>query len=236
MEITERPSPNFGERAGGIAPSLIVLHYTAMESADAACDRMCDEACKVSAHYLVTREGEIFRLVDEDKRAWHAGEGRWAGKDDINSRSIGIELDNDGESAFPDAQMEALEWLLGDIMERHEIEPKSIIAHSDMAPGRKIDPGRMFDWQRLAAKGLSIWPDPSLPGDFLRNAAAFGYPVEAGQAEVLDAFRQRFRPTATGPIDPADQALMAGLAKQHPADVTERFRRRIPSRTQSTLT
>ncbi len=236
MKITDRPSPNFGERAGGIAPTLIVLHYTAMESAEAALERMCDETSEVSAHYLVARDGEIFRLVDEELRAWHAGSGFWAGKDDINSRSIGIELDNDGESEFAEPLMAALEELLADVMERHDIEPKGVIAHSDMAPMRKADPGRLFDWQRLAAHGLAVWPDPALPGDFLRNAAAFGYSIESGEAAILDAFRQRFRPTATGPLDAADHALMAGLAKQHPADVTERFRRRIPSRTQSTLT
>ena len=236
MEITERPSPNFGERAGGLTPTLIVLHYTAMENVKAACERLCDEATEVSAHYLVGRDGEVIRLVDEAHRAWHAGTGYWAGKDDINSRSIGIELDNDGASEFPEEQMAALEALLADVMERHEIEPKGVLAHSDIAPDRKIDPGRLFDWQRLAAKGLAVWPDPALPGEFLRNAAAFGYPVEHGEAAVLDAFRQRFRPTATGPIDPADQALMAGLAKQHPADVTERFARRLPSRPLSSLT
>ncbi|MEM9969734.1 MAG: N-acetylmuramoyl-L-alanine amidase [Pseudomonadota bacterium] len=236
MEITDRPSPNFGARADGHTPSLIVLHYTAMESAEAALERLCDEAAEVSAHYLIAKDGTVYCLVDEDKRAWHAGAGLWAGHGDINSRSIGIELDNDGTTAFPEVQMEALEELLADVMERHGIEPKSVIGHSDMAPDRKIDPGRLFDWQWLAARGLSVWPDPALPGDFMRNAAAFGYPVDCGEAVVLDAFRQRFRPGASGPMDAADQALMAGLAKQHPADVTERYGRRIPSRTLSSLT
>lgn len=235
MEIIAHPSPNFGERAGGLSPSLVVLHYTAMESAKAALERLCDETTEVSSHYLISREGEIFQLVEEEHRAWHAGAGFWAGRDDVNSRSIGIELDNDGTSDFEEPLMEALEALLAQIVTSHDIEPKGIIGHSDMAPHRKSDPGRLFDWQRLAAKGLSVWPDPALPGDFLRNAAAFGYPVEYGEAAILEAFRQRFRPTASGPLDAADHALMAGLAKQHPADVTERFRRRIPSRNPNTL-
>ena len=236
MEISERPSPNFGERAGGLSPSLVVLHYTAMDSAEAALERLCDKTAEVSTHYLISRDGEIFRLVKESMRAWHAGAGFWAGKDDVNSRSIGIELDNDGQSAFPAKQMAALDALLGEVMARHEIEPKGVIGHSDMAPTRKIDPGRLFDWQRLAAEGLAVWPDPALPGEYLRNAAAIGNPESYGEAAVHEAFRQRFRPSATGPMDPADQALMAGLAKQHPADVTERFGRRLPSRPFSSLT
>lgn len=230
MDIAERPSPNHGERRGGQRVELVVLHYTAMPDAEAALARMCDPDCEVSSHYLIGRDGAVTRLVDEALRAWHAGEGKWADLDDVNSRSIGIELDNDGASAFPEAQMAALEALLADILRRHGLEPKHVIAHSDMAPGRKSDPGRRFDWKRLADKGVSIWPEPSLPGDFLRNAAAFGYPVEHGETVILEAFRQRFRPDATGPIGPADQALMAGLARHYPADVTARIARRITSR------
>ena len=230
MDIAERPSPNHGERRGGQRVELVVLHYTAMPDAEAALSRMCDPDCEVSSHYLVARDGTVTRLVDEAQRAWHAGEGKWAGRDDVNSRSIGIELDNDGTSFFPEEQMAALETLLADILEHHRLEPKDVIAHSDMAPDRKCDPGRLFDWQRLAARGLSIWPEPSLPGDFMRNAAAFGYPVEHGETAILEAFRQRFRPEASGPIGPADLALMAGLARHHPADVTARIARRITSR------
>lgn len=229
MDIIERASPNFGDRKGG-AVELIVLHYTAMPDAEAACERLCDETAEVSAHYLIAKTGEITRLVDEDKRAWHAGAGSWAGHEDVNDRSIGIELDNDGASEFDEALMVSLETLLADLLERYALDPKAVIAHSDMAPERKSDPGRLFDWQRLAAKGLSIWPDPAMSGDFMRDAAYVGYPTEHGQACILDAFRQRFRPAASGPISPADEAMMAGLARQHPADVTERIARRTPSR------
>lgn len=229
MDIASCPSPNFGERKGG-AVSLIVLHYTAMPDAKSAMERLCDPEAEVSAHYLIATSGEITRLVEEDKRAWHAGAGSWAGVDDVNSRSIGIELDNDGESAFDEPLMEALEWLLGDLLERHKLHPRAVIGHSDLAPTRKSDPGRLFDWQRLAAKGLSVWPEPSLSRDFMRDAAYVGYPTEHGERCILDAFRQRFRPGASGPMSPADEAMMAGLARQHPADVTERIARRTPSR------
>ena len=229
MEILDRPSPNFGDRRG--APvELIVLHYTAMDSADAALERLCDAEAEVSAHYVIAGDGTLYRLVDEKYRAWHAGEGRWAGRDDVNSRSIGIELDNDGTGPFAEDLMTTLEALLADLLERHDLSPKAVIGHSDLAPQRKSDPGPYFDWSRLAEKGLSVWPEPSMRGDFMRDAAYFGYPVEQGEACVLAAFRQRFRPNTTGPRDVADDAMMAGLARHHPADVTERIARRTPSR------
>lgn len=229
MEIIDRPSSNYGDRRGWPV-ELIVLHYTAMDSADAALDRLCDAEAEVSAHYLIAKDGTLYRLVEDDKRAWHAGEGRWAGRDDVNSRSIGIELDNDGTGPFDEALMMTLEALLAELLDCHDLSPKAVIAHSDLAPERKSDPGPYFDWSRLAEKGLSVWPQPSLRGDFLRDAAYFGYPVEQGEACVLAAFRQRFRPGASGPRDVADDAMMAGLARHYPADVTERIARRTPSR------
>ena len=230
MDITSLPSPNFGDRRGMGRVELVVLHYTAMEDAEAAINTLCNPATEVSAHYVISKTGEICCLVEEDKRAWHAGEGTWAGRGDVNSRSIGIELDNDGLTPFEEPLMNSLEELLADILKRHELLPKSVIGHADMAPDRKLDPGILFDWHRLAEKGLSIWPDPALQGDFMKNAAYFGYPIECGEAHKLQAFRNRFRPGATGPITPADQAMMAGLARQFPADVTERTARRTPSR------
>lgn len=230
MEVVERPSPNFGARRGGLKPSFVVLHYTAMENAEAALERLCDEATEVSAHYLIAKDGTVYRLVEEDMRAWHAGASRWAGFRDMNSHSIGIELDNDGASAFEEPLMAALEALLKDILERHGLQPKAVLGHSDISPDRKSDPGPRFDWQRLAAHGLSVWPDPAPHGEFLRDAAAFGYPVQAGEAAILRAFRLRFRPDASGPLDAADRALMAGLARQHPADVTGGIAGRVTSR------
>ena len=229
MNITTLPSPNFGDRRGGRV-ELVVLHYTAMDNCEDAINTLCNPETEVSAHYVIAKTGEITQLVEEDKRAWHAGAGRWAGRDDVNSRSIGIELDNDGFTPFENPLMESLEALLGEILERHELPAKAVIGHADMAPDRKLDPGVLFDWHRLAEKGLSIWPEPALEGEFMRNAAYFGYPVECGESGILQAFRNRFRPGATGPMTPADQAMMAGLARQFPADVTERTARRIPSR------
>ena len=230
MEIVDRPSTSFGDRAAGASIDLIVLHYTAMADAEAALGRLCDPACEVSCHYLIGRDGTLYRMVSEDKRAWHAGEGTWAGLGDINSRSIGIELDNDGASPFDEPLMTSLEALLVELLERHHLPAKAVIGHSDMAPARKQDPGRFFDWQRLASENLSIWPEPALRGDFMRDAAHFGYPIEAGETAILDAFRQRFRPDATGPLSVADETMMSGLARQYPADVSTRATRRTPSR------
>lgn len=220
MDIIDRPSPNFGERPAGASVSLIVLHYTAMSGCDDAISRLCDPDCEVSAHYLIAEDGALFRIVDESKRAWHAGAGTWGGQDDVNSRSIGIELDNDGSSPFPKPLMTTLQALLSDLLDRHDLPPKAVIGHSDMAPERKRDPGRLFDWPRLVDAGVSIWPEPAIPTEFLSDAARFGYPTEKGEAVVLEAFRQRFRPDATGPLSAADSAMMAGLARQYAADAS----------------
>ena len=213
--VTSLPglSPNFGERRGGLRPSLIVLHYTAMASCDAARDRLCDPATEVSAHYLISEAGEVLDLVPEAMRAWHAGAGSWRGVDDINSRSIGIELANGGAAPFAAAQMRALEAVLAGVMARWAIGPDGVIAHSDMAPGRKVDPGARFDWRRLALGGLSVWPDVrSGPTSvFYQDAHRFGYP-DAGDDLVLAAFRLRFRPWAKGPLDTVDAGMMADLA------------------------
>jgi N-acetylmuramoyl-L-alanine amidase len=229
-------SPNFGERRGGLRPSLVVIHYTAMESCAAARDRLCDPAAEVSAHWLISETGDVEQLVDESLRAWHAGAGEWAGQGDVNSRSVGIELANRGTHPFPEPQMVALEALLRGVLSRWRIAPQGVIAHSDMAPGRKTDPGPRFDWQRLARGGLSVWPDPPrgrMAGDaaladpepvppqavlrdsFARRARAFGYPG-LDLDLVLAAFRLRFRPWASGPIDVRDLAMADCLARRHP--------------------
>jgi len=214
------PSPNSGERRGGARPDLIVLHYTAMATAAEARLRLCDPAHEVSAHWLIAETGRTEQLVDEQRRAWHAGVGQWGSVTDVNSRSIGIELANTGAQPFPEPQMAALEDLLTGIMARWSIPPERIIGHSDMAPARKSDPGRRFDWRRLARQGLSVWPDstsPQPPETFPAHARAFGYPP-AEDSLLLRAFRLRFRPHATGPLDATDAALAAALAARYPVD------------------
>jgi N-acetylmuramoyl-L-alanine amidase len=212
-------SPNHGPRRDGLVPELIVLHYTAMRDCAAAERALCDPEREVSAHYLISRDGTLRKLVEEERRAWHAGAGTWRGAGDVNSRSIGIELDNDGASPFAAPLMDTLEGLLPDIMARWSINPEGIIAHSDMAPARKRDPGPRFDWQRLARQGLSVWPAPSPcdtadPARFRADAAAFGY-TDLDDALLLRAVRLRFRPTATGPLDATDAAIMADLAARY---------------------
>lgn len=185
-----------------------------MATCDAARDRLCDPAAQVSAHYLISEGGNVLALVPEAMRAWHAGAGAWRGQDDINSRSIGIELANGGAQPFAASQMRALEGVLGAVMARWSISPQGVIAHSDMAPGRKADPGARFDWHRLARGGLSVWPQnakPRLTSDFIQDARRFGYP-DAGDDLVLAAFRLRFRPWATGALDGVDAGIIADLA------------------------
>jgi N-acetylmuramoyl-L-alanine amidase len=212
--IHRHPSPNQGPRRHGLHPGLVVLHYTEMTSAQAALERLCDPVAQVSAHYLIGRDGTIWQMVDEEARAWHAGAGSWRGVDDINSRSIGVELDNDGHSPFSAPLMTALETLLPRILARWHIPARGVIAHSDMAPGRKVDPGPRFDWRRLARQGLALWPNG--PGDahlpLTPSLDRIGYPP--GPAETrLAAFRLRFRPGATGPETPLDRALAESVAR-----------------------
>ncbi|HTH97754.1 MAG TPA: N-acetylmuramoyl-L-alanine amidase [Stellaceae bacterium] len=158
----ERPSPNHGPRTGGHAIDILLLHYTGMKNRESALDRLCDPAAEVSCHYLIDEDGTIWNLVDENRRAWHAGEAFWAGSRDINSRSIGIELVNPGHEygyrSFPAAQMNILAELAKDIMERHQIPRQRVLGHSDVAPQRKMDPGELFDWAWLAARGIGVFP------------------------------------------------------------------------------
>ncbi|MCE6961362.1 N-acetylmuramoyl-L-alanine amidase [Cereibacter sphaeroides] len=210
-------SPNCGPRRGGARPDMVVIHYTAMASTEAARERLCDPAAEVSAHWLISERGEVLALVPEDLRAWHAGAGAWGAVTDVNSRSIGIELANLGDRPFPEPQMAALERLLESILARWQLAPERVIAHSDMAPERKCDPGPRFDWRRLALAGLSVWPEEREPADFHASLRAFGYP-EAAHEALLQAFRLRFRPWARGPQDATDAALAADLAARFPVD------------------
>ncbi|MCW1934050.1 N-acetylmuramoyl-L-alanine amidase [Pararhodobacter zhoushanensis] len=207
------PSPNFGPRRNGLRPDLVVIHFTEMRSAQAALDRLCDPSAEVSAHYLIGRNGQLWQLVDEPLRAWHAGAGAWQGREDVNSRSIGIELDNDGQTPFSAPLMARLEALLPGILARWSIPPSGVIAHSDMAPARKIDPGPRFDWQRLARQRLALWPDTAGDPDVALKTSldAIGYPDVAPDLR-LAAFRLRFRANHQGPEDTTDRSRASAVA------------------------
>ena len=210
----------------------MVIHYTAMPSAAAAADTLCNPETEVSAHYLIAEDGEVISLVPEAMRAWHAGAGAWGGVTDVNSRSIGIELANTGFTPFAAAQMDALTDLLKGIKARWNVRPERVIGHSDMAPGRKIDPGARFDWRRLALEGISIWPSSSAcahssdegsqgadDARFAAMMAAFGYTATPDPDLLLKSFRLRFRPHYSGPLDATDIAMITDLARRFPVDV-----------------
>ena len=214
------PSPNWNERQ--LPVTMVVLHYTGMESADAALARMCDPAAEVSAHYMIDEDGAVIQLVDEGKRAWHAGRSYWRGVRDVNSASVGIELVNPGHEfgyrPFPDAQMEALIPLLSDIVDRHDVPRANVVGHSDIAPARKTDPGELFDWEWLAEYGLCL-PTPKLkmrlvydePGAFFLALERFGYDITDGRAAIT-AFQRRWRPRIIdGELDGEIGALLFEL-------------------------
>ncbi len=162
MRITETPSPNFDNR-GGKPVDILLLHYTGMKTAEEALHRLCDEEARVSSHYFVDEAGVVHRLVEEAERAWHAGLSFWSGDTNVNARSIGIEIVNPGHEwgyvDFPEAQIDAVIELCSAIVGRHDIPPFRVLAHSDVAPARKQDPGERFPWDRLAQAGIGLWPD-----------------------------------------------------------------------------
>ena len=216
----ELPSPNWDERA--LPVTMVVLHYTEMER-EAALRRLTDPEAKVSAHYFISEEGEVVRLVDEDKRAWHAGASYWRGHKDVNSASIGIELDHPGHAGgyreFSDAQIEALIPLLNDIVRRHDIPRANVVGHSDVAPARKIDPGELFPWDRLAEYRLCLpRPEKLELGDPFDNDSAFylaierfGYDITEGR-KAVEAFQRRWRPERIdGEIDGEVRAILFQL-------------------------
>lgn len=220
MNIIERASPNVNDRPAGTTIDMVILHYTGMKTGTAALGRLCDPDAKVSAHYLIDEDGTTYRMVAEERRAWHAGFSHWSGAININDRSIGIEIVNPGHEfgyrAFPEAQMEAVEELLAQIVARHRISPARVVGHSDIAPTRKQDPGELFDWKRLADKGLSIWP--AEPGDTIEMADArrylsdIGYDPEAPLADVVTAFQRRFIPAGvSGALDQSTCAMIAAV-------------------------
>ncbi len=226
-------SPNFGERRDGAVPDLVVIHYTAMADWTKARDWLCNPEAEVSAHYIISPAGEIVALVDEDKRAWHAGAGAWGDVTDVNSRSIGIELSNDGASPFSAPLMDALESLLRGIITRWSIPPERVIGHSDLAPGRKIDPGPRFDWARLSRSGLAVSSSPTCERSsdeegpegtdeaaFVQAMRRIGYTANAPLETLLSSFRLRHRQGHAGPLDAADLAVARDLAVRFPVAPT----------------
>ena len=240
VTINEYPSPNFGPRQpvdGSARARHLIMHYTGMTSCQNALDRLCDPKPEVSAHYVLDEDGTIYRLVAEDMRAWHAGQSFWRGMRDINSTSIGIEIVNPGHElgyrAFPKQQIEALITLASDIKQRHGIAAGDVLGHSDIAPGRKIDPGELFPWQTLAAHGLGLWPEDTvtLPGNpdmtaALRRLSEIGYAVpttpeqgsdilhaESGVTDVISTFQRRYRQSRVdGLLDNETAARIAAVA------------------------
>lgn len=230
------PSPNFEARRGGRAIDLLLLHYTATETAEQALDWLTREESGVSSHYLIDEDGRISQMVAESERAWHAGISSWDGDTDINSCSIGIEIQNHGHEMgypdFPDAEMQAVEALCLDILARHRIPAFRVLAHSDVAPGRKQDPGEKFDWARLHNAGIGLWAEQGpidrgqglARGDKGREVEAlqmrlraFGYGLDVtGHYEtetetIVRNFQRHFRP---GQIDGiADKSTLEVLSR-----------------------
>ena len=225
--MIERPSPNSDARPAGKATDLIVLHYTGMRDAESALQRLTDPAAKVSSHYLIDEGGAVYRLVDESRRAWHAGVSHWQGERDVNGISVGIELANPGHDfgyrPFPEAQMTALIVLCRGILARHPIPRARIVGHSDVASRRKLDPGELFDWRVLSAAGFGLWPEPldgpADPATVLQALARIGY--EVGRVETdeitraaIAAFQRHFRPRCIdGGIDVETRNLIYGVAR-----------------------
>jgi N-acetylmuramoyl-L-alanine amidase len=215
MKLIARPSPNHDDR-GGAAIDMLVLHYTGMTSGAAAINRLCDPAAKVSAHYTIDEDGTVYAHVPEARRAWHAGVSYWAGGDNINSRSIGIEIVNPGHEfgyrTFPEAQIAALIELCTGILSRHPIPPSRVLGHSDVAPARKEDPGELFPWPCLAKVGIGLWPD-AVKSDLGPEALTrYGYDPSAPQDKVITAFQRHFRPKSlTGQWDGECAGLLASL-------------------------
>ena len=209
-------SPNFQPRPPGAAIDMLVIHYTGMQSAQAALERLCDPGSEVSAHYLIDEAGQVTALVDEENRAWHAGVSSWRGQSDVNSRSIGIELANPGHEfgyrPFPAAQMAALADLAQGILSRWSIPVRNVVGHSDVAPRRKQDPGELFDWSWLARRGIGLWPQPARVtiGEAAALLAEYGYDIADPKAALI-AFQRHFRPLCCdGDADAETLALLNG--------------------------
>ena len=223
--MIDAPSPNFDERS--LPVSMIVLHYTGMKTGEAAIARLRDPEAKVSAHYVVAEDGTMLRLVDEEKRAWHAGKSSWRGITDVNSASVGIEIVNPGHEfgyrPFPDEQIGSVVRLVAEIKDRYEITRGNIVGHSDIAPARKRDPGELFPWAELARRRLAL-PRPTAnlmdphwtEGGFLMALERFGYDTREPMSAIM-AFQRRFRPELVdGEVDAECRMLLLALLLPKP--------------------
>jgi len=220
----ERPSPNYDDR--GRSVDTIILHYTGMQSAGEAIERLCDPAAKVSSHYVIDEDGAIYALASEAKRAWHAGVSSWKGETDTNARSVGVEIVNPGHEfgyrEFPKRQVDMVVALVADIKTRHAVPPTRVLGHADVAPQRKEDPGELFPWKRLADEGLAIGPYDGAPDgsisyeEALSLLRAIGYDAPQGaHAAALVAFQRRFCPAALAQgFNPLTKAALKYAAKQ----------------------
>lgn len=237
MDFVDRPSPNFNERKDGQKPSLIILHFTGGKSPEYALDILTDgnREKKVSAHYMIHEDGTVYRLVDESKRAWHAGVSFWRGIEDVNSASIGIEISNRDRKPYTKEQLVSLAALCHSIQRRHGIPPENVIGHSDIAPGRKDDPGYHFPWRDMARQDIGRWPKPSLRDKFSASASAQRPEVlkalfaQAGYRtddlpKTINAFQQHYEPhvftspgkgEAPGKATGKTVAKLRALARRH---------------------
>ncbi len=243
-----RPSPNHGERKGGVTPDMIVLHYTGMSDNEAALKLLSSPGSEVSAHYVVLQDGHIIQMVAEDRRAWHAGTSSWAGETDINSYSIGIEIANPGHDhnypEFPRRQVAAVTALCRSIFTRYKIRADRVLAHSDIAPARKQDPGEKFPWRLLADSGIGLWVKPAplnIPGPIFvlgeknptieeaqKLLARFGYGVSASgyfdgtTRDAIAAFQRHFRPARVdGVLDVSTLTTLRALLAERDAKLTQ---------------
>ncbi|MBT7582722.1 MAG: N-acetylmuramoyl-L-alanine amidase [Kordiimonadaceae bacterium] len=225
-------SPNYNERSdAGI--KYLIMHYTGMASGAEALIRLCDAKSEVADHYLIEENGEVYSLVDESHRAWHSGVSKWEDDEDINDRSIGIELVNPGHPypgyesdyvSFPGAQMESLISLSQEIIGRHKIKPWHVLGHSDVAWRRKIDPGELFDWKMLSENGVGCWPKRENDNievsseHFLTGLKFYGYSTEGcheNQTEIISAFQRHFRQSNfSGVLDSETMGILMDLLKQ----------------------
>ena len=235
LRIVQCPSPNHDARPDDAAIDMLVLHYTGMKTGQEALARLCDPAAKVSAHYTVDRDGRVYAHVPEVRRAWHAGVSYWAGERNVNARSIGIEIVNPGHEfgyiPFAEPQIAALVELSQGIVARHPIPPARVVAHSDVAPARKEDPGELFPWQHLAENGIGLWPSSNaLPregqgeADVAADLARLGYgvppQVDVPIEKVVIAFQRHFRPAKlNGVWDAECAAFLASLLARCKADM-----------------